>query len=199
MFGIGTDSGKTHITCRFIKNLNLKFKNFFGIKPIISGFDAQSFQLSDNALLLSAMGVQNPSLGKTLSLSRYILSQPLSPDIASWEEGVDINFDEIITFCKEKINDLPSDVGIFIETAGGVCSPCSNAYTMIDISRALSEYNPCNILVINEYLGAISHAISALHTMKFDVIVFNRVSKHFMLSVKNHLPYEIYIMSEEDI
>ena len=191
VFGIGTDSGKTYITCELIQNVNLKFKKILAIKPIISGFDKKNYQLSDNFKLLNAMGIKNPSIEEVKSISKYMLQQPLSPDIASWKEGVEIDFNQVVQFCEEMVQSS-YDI-LFIETAGGVCSPCSNSHTMADIAVSLHKYDVCNILVVNEYLGAISHTISALKVMKFDIVIFNRASDAFMQSVINHLPYELFI------
>lgn len=197
VFGIGTDSGKTYITCKCVNNVNLKFKKILAIKPIISGFNETEYHTSDNFKLLNAIGVEKPSIEEVKSLSKYIFRQPLSPDIASWREGVAIDFNQVVEFCEERIRS--SYDFLFIETAGGVCSPCSNAHTMADVSLALHKHDVCNILVVNEYLGAISHTVSSLKVMKFDVLIFNRTSEDFMKSVINHLPYELFIFDGHNL
>ena len=84
---------------------------------------------------------------------------------------------------------------IFIETAGGVCSPCSDYHTMIDISKSLvKQHNLCNILIAVPYLGAISHTISALNMLKFDVLIINKAERQFVKSIRNHLPYELHVL-----
>jgi dethiobiotin synthase len=181
-----------------IEKTNLKFKENFAIKPIISGFDDESFEKSDNYLLLRACGVENPTLEQTRALSQYLFHHPLSPDIAAKKENVEIDFGKVIDFCETSIANIPNNGKIFIETAGGICTPCSKTHTMADISHSLSHHNPCNILVVMPYLGALSHTISALKVLKFDVVVVNKwdeeTGEEFVWSLKNHLPYGVKIV-----
>jgi dethiobiotin synthase len=190
--GIGTNCGK----CNIIKNLNAKIKNNFAIKPLLSGFYAESVQESDNFHLLYAQFGRPPSLQEIKEISAYILIEPLSPDIASWHENIEIDFKNIISFCQKWITKVQELQGnLFIETAGGVCSPSSSTHTMADISKALAGHgvNIENILVSTPYLGAISHTISALHILKFDTLIINRCDDDFLKSIINHLPYDIEI------
>lgn len=197
MYGIGTDAGKTHTICTLQNNKLLKSKKIFTIKPIISGFDHQNYTQSDNFKLLKASGNTNPLLHEVEAISCYLLKEPLSPDIASNKENIEIDFKKIITFCEKEIQKIDSDNSLLlIETAGGVCTPASNRHTMADLSKALQQYKPCNILISTEYLGAISHTLSALYILKFDIIIFNRSSNDFIQSVKNHLPYNVEIFNE---
>ena len=191
--GIHTDVGKTYTTGLFINLMQLKFKENFAVKPIISGFSENNWQESDNYHLLSSFGIV-PSFDDARAISRYIFQNPLSPDVASWREGIEIDFDEVITFCRNWIAKLPSDGRIFIEMAGGVCTPASNFHTMADISRALCGEDCCNILVARPYLGAISHTLSSLNVLKFDVLAFNQSDENFRTSVANHLKYDLKVL-----
>lgn len=128
------------------------------------------------------------------AISCYIFKEPLSPDIASWIANSDIDFNMIIQFCERWIKKVQDTKGrLLIETAGGVCSPCSDFKTMADISHALPETE--NILVAAPYLGAISHTVSALHVLKFKALIINQGDEMFIRSIRNHLPYnpEIYV------
>ena len=200
VYGISTDVGKTHITCQLIEKTNLKFKENFAIKPIISGFNDEAFEKSDNYLLLRACGVENPTLEQTRALSQYIFSHPLSPDIAAKKANVEIDFEKVIDFCEKSIAKLPKAKSsthgkLFIETAGGICTPCSQIHTMADISQSLAHHNPCNILVVMPYLGSLSHTISALKVLKFDLVIINNKNneecEEFVWSLKNHLPRQV--------
>ena len=192
---IGTDCGKTHTVCSIVKKLNEKIKENFVIKPLVSGFDVKNFEESDNFKLLYAKLGSKPSLSETMEISRYIFINPLSPDIASWKENIEVDFNAIISFCKQWIeNANNSDGKLFIETAGGVCSPCSNFHTMADISKCLASENVENILVTTPYLGAISHTISALQVLKFDILIINRSEENFVQSIQNHLPYGLQVV-----
>ena len=200
VYGISTDVGKTHITCKLLEKINLKFKENFAIKPIISGFDEKAFEKSDNYLLLQAGGVENPTLEQTRAVSQYLFPHPLSPDIAAKKANVEIDFEKVISFCEQSIGKLlnaksSTDSKLFIETAGGICTPCSQIHTMADISQALAHHNPCNILVVMPYLGSLSHTISALKVLKFDVVIINNKNneecEEFVWSLKNHLPRQV--------
>lgn len=193
--GIGTDCGKTHTLCFMLDTLNKKSKKNFVIKPIITGFEEQNYHLSDNFKLLSSAMQKKPSIDEVISISQYVFPNPLSPDIASWKSKFEINFEKIILFCKswqEKAQN--EEANLFIETAGGICSPCSNFHTMADISKTLAITDVENILISTPYLGAISHTISALHILKFQTLIINRCEDDFLKSIKNHLPYEIEIV-----
>ncbi len=196
-----------------MQTLNLEFKENFAIKPIISGFDDKSFEKSDNYHLLQACGVENPTLEQVKSISQYLFHHPLSPDIAAKKANIEIDFEKVIEFCEKSIAKipkanlpkakLPTDGKIFIETAGGICTPCSKIHTMADISSGLAFHNPCNILVVMPYLGAISHTISALKVLKFDIVIVNAKNdeasnetrqnevEEFVWSLKNHLPRQV--------
>ncbi len=199
--GISTNVGKTYTTALLLRKLNLKFKENFAIKPVISGFDENDYQSSDNFYLLQASGIKEPTLKQVKEISKYLLSQPLSPDIAAKKQGIAIHFDEIITFCEANISQIKESERIFIEMAGGVCSPCSNSHTMADISNTLLHHSPCNILVTVPYLGSLSHTISALKVLKFDVVIVNKANseagEEFVWSLKNHLNHEIEIIESQ--
>ena len=198
IYGISTDVGKTYITCDVIKKTNLKFKENFAIKPVISGFDENRFEYSDNYHLLQACGFENPTLQQVKSISKYLLFHPLSPDISAKKENIDIDLKKIISFCEYNIAKIKQGSKIFIETAGGVCTPCSKIHTMVDISQGLAHHNPCNVLVTVPYLGSLSHTISALKVLKFDLVIVNKANseecEEFVWSLKNHLPYGVEIV-----
>lgn len=183
IYAIGTDAGKTHITSSIISSFK-KSKEIFAIKPIITGLTAQNFEESDNFKLLQALGRQNLTFEDISKISCYCFKKPLSPDIASWSEEVEIDFEKVVNFCKQF--SMQNFRHLFIETAGGVCSPISNFQTMKDISLALKDFSPQNILIVNEYLGAISHTVSALQCLNFQVIIFNQCSENFIKSIQNH-------------
>lgn len=172
--------------------MNQKIKKNFAIKPIVTGVDFDNIIVSDNFRLLFAQLGREPTISEIQEISCYLLKEPLSPDIASWSVGLNIDFNKIIKFCKQWIARTESINGrLFIETAGGVCSPCADFHTMADISKSLCMVE--NILVTTPYLGAISHTISALHILKFEKLIINRGNDAFIQSIQNHLPYSMEI------
>lgn len=171
--GTSTDVGKTHLTCEFIKYLNSKSKNIFGIKPIISGVNSENIHDSDNAKLLYAM-----NLGYTIEaaqgLSRYILHGAYSPNIAAHLEGNKIEYSKILSFCTQYCDQNFDH--LFIETAGGVMSSIADNETNLDLLCDLKNIYGQSVsvfLVTKSYLGTISHTLTALKSFRFDITIMN--------------------------
>ena len=98
MYGIGTNVGKTHTICNVVSKLKLEIKENFAIKPLISGFRMNDYRNTDNYKLLKALNVKNLMLVQVLEISKYVFTDELSVDIASWNEDVKIDFAEVINF-----------------------------------------------------------------------------------------------------
>lgn len=160
LYGIGTDVGKTYCLVKILQRLFalLSPNDFHAIKPIISGWDGSPN--SDIELISKAL--QRPFN----EICKFYLSKPLSPDIAAEIDGIKINFQEIVDFCKLH------EKRLFIETAGGVFSPLTQTHTMADLHTALGGRT---ILMISNYLGCISHTISAIRgsNFEYDMLIFN--------------------------
>ena len=102
----------------------------------------------------------------------YLLKAPLSPNIAAKQEGIKIDLDNIVL--PKKINEVENKY-LIIEGAGGLLVPINNQHFVIDIAK---KFNCEIVLVINEYLGCINHALLSInylqqHQYKIHVIVFN--------------------------
>ena len=89
-------------------------------------------------------------------VSPWTFSAPLSPDIAARQEGKTINFAEVVDFCQNSPAQL-------IEGAGGIMSPIATGKLNLDLANALDL--PV-LLVCGSYLGAISHALTAINALK---------------------------------
>jgi dethiobiotin synthetase len=158
----GTDIGKTFVLTNLCKKLINEGKQVVAIKPIISGFSDDNLQ-SDSALILRALN-QEISLQNIAAISPYRFIAPLAPNVAAALENREINFPELVKFCQDKINkSINNNQYLFIEGAGGVMTPITNQKTFIDL---ISTLKIPAILVSGNYLGTISHTLTAIKTMQ---------------------------------
>jgi dethiobiotin synthetase len=191
ILGTGTNVGKTYFCSKVIKYLvqyNCKPEQIFAIKPVISGYNKNDTE-SDLQILQSCLNNHGKIKHKDISI--YRLKQPLSPDIAAVKDGVDLNFENITEFCKNKIQTcLKLNIKhFFIETAGGLLSPIAKQQTCLDLAKNINEFckNEPNIkfssiLVGSCYLGCINHSLSSLvacsyYNFKINSFVFNNISE----------------------
>ena len=178
--GINTDIGKTFVTCKIIIENILKSKKINALKPIISGFNFEEKEVSDAGKILHSMGLEVTKENLN-NITRYFLKNPFSPNIAAEIEKIDVSYSEILKFCIEKTEiSISKKQPIIIEMSGGICSPITNEKTMLDLTTDINLYfkGLCkNFLITSNYLGAISHTISACKLFKFDEIIFNPFPK----------------------
>lgn len=158
----GTDIGKTVITCALAHALKKQGKNVSAIKPVISGWQDNDESM-DTMQILQSLG-QNIDDGSINSVSPWRLKAPLSPNIAAAKEGLAINFDEVVKFCKKSNKNAEI---LLIEGAGGVFVPLNEEKTIADLIKAL---NIPAIVVAGTYLGAINHTIATIKACKQDNI-----------------------------
>ncbi|MFT6333228.1 MAG: dethiobiotin synthetase [Lentimonas sp.] len=169
--GTGTDIGKTFILERICKELISEGKKVRAIKPIISGFKDDDCG-SDSAKIIKFLDLElnKENLDK---ISPYRFSEPLSPNIAANIEGREINFSNLVKFCQNEIN-LAKENGeyLLIEGAGGVMTPINNDKTFLDL---IKELQIPTILVVGNYLGTISHTLTAIKTIQSSGVVINKI------------------------
>jgi len=172
----GTDIGKTFITAGLIKAARAKGLKINALKPVISGFTIEKPEGSDAAILLEALS-RTATREAYDAISPWQFSAPLSPDMAARKEDKVIDFDRLMSFCKDSISAARDDI-LFIEGVGGVMVPINEQTTVLDLVAALAL--PV-ILVSGTYLGAISHLLTALAALagqgtKPHVIVLNETT-----------------------
>tara|TARA_B110000259_G_scaffold185842_1_gene235750 strand:- start:5747 stop:6397 length:651 start_codon:yes stop_codon:yes gene_type:complete len=159
---IGTDIGKTYFTtslCQILLNIGQKANI---IKPVISGFTLND-DSNDTLTILNSLGMEK-NIDNIDKISPFRLKLPLSPDIASRGEGVELSFDKITDFCLDNIKKSKrSNEFLFIEGAGGVMTPVTHDKTFVDLMQKLPI--PV-ILIISNYLGSISHALTAIKVLE---------------------------------
>ena len=126
------------------------------IKPVITGFKGDG--TSDSERILNALGLQinKNNLDK---ISPWRFKKPVSPNFLA-----NISQDEIIDFCLKNIeNSNKNHKKLLIESAGGVMTPINSNFTFLDLANALKL--PI-LLVTSNYLGAISHTLCSLESIK---------------------------------
>jgi dethiobiotin synthetase len=158
--GAGTGVGKTYITALLVRQLRARGIQARAVKPVISGFDEATLDRSDSAILLDAMGeLATPEMIATISPWRY--AAPLAPNMAARREGKRIDFDAVVSFCRDAA--VTAGGPVLVEGVGGAMAPLTDDTTVLDWIAAL---NAPALLVSGNYLGAISHALTALAALR---------------------------------
>jgi dethiobiotin synthetase len=155
--GSGTEIGKTFVTAALVHEFRRRGRRIEALKPVASGFDSADIANSDSGVLLDAMG-ETPTVAALDRISPWRFCAPLSPDMAAQREGRAIDFVTLIEHSRAAIadNDL-----LLIEGVGGVMVPLNDENTVLDWMEALPV-----ILIGGSYLGAISHTLTAIDTLR---------------------------------
>lgn len=172
--GTDTGSGKTIITGLLLRFFRVQNINAISQKWIQTGSTKFSLDLKKQ---LSIAGIANPEIKPYLRhMNPYCLKFPGSPHLASTLENRTIR--------PHKINDSYYALKkkfelILVEGTGGALVPYSNKNLIIDIAKKLPLQA---LVVINNRLGAINHAlltIEALKKRKIPIlgIIFNQTNK----------------------
>lgn len=155
----GTDVGKTLVTTTLCWQLKQMGKKVTALKPLITGFDP-SDRNSDVALILQSCGL-TPSREVMGTIAPWCFSAPLAPSMAAAKEGKSIDLKKVVEFCRDHLL-LQSDI-VLVEGPGGVMVPIDGQHTVLDWMQQLTW--PA-ILVVGSYLGAISHALTAVEVLR---------------------------------
>jgi dethiobiotin synthetase len=158
--GSGTEIGKTFITAALIHELRRRDRPVAALKPIVSGFDPAHAEDSDPCVLLAALSEQ-PTIEALDRIAPWRFRAPLSPDMAALRENRAIDFAALVERSRKAIAAAPGT--LLIEGVGGVMVPLEDRHTVLDWITALRI--PA-IVVSGSYLGAISHALTALDALR---------------------------------
>ncbi|HEY1503013.1 MAG TPA: dethiobiotin synthase [Stellaceae bacterium] len=157
--GSGTDIGKTFVAAALIHEMRRRGRLVTALKPVASGFDPARAAASDPGILLAALGeMPTPAAFDLIAPWRFHAS--LSPDMAASREGRVIDFATLVGHSRQAIASATGT--LLIEGVGGVMVPLDESHTVLDWIDALRI--PA-IVVTGSYLGAISHALSALDAL----------------------------------
>jgi dethiobiotin synthetase len=158
--GAGTAVGKTYVTALLVRQLRARGIAARAVKPVISGFDEATIDRSDSAILLDAAGeLATPEMIATISPWRF--AAPLAPSMAARREGKVLDIGDVLAFCRDAAGSAEGP--LLIEGVGGVMAPLTDDHTVLDWITAL---NAPTILISGSYLGAISHALTALTALR---------------------------------
>jgi dethiobiotin synthetase len=163
--GAGTELGKTYVTTALVRHLRAEGRRVRALKPLASGvppMDDPAFAESDTGRLLAAQNIAiTPEAIKACSPWRF--SAPLAPDLAASREGRSLALDDLTVWCRARLSEAAPGETLLIEGVGGLMSPVTEAATGLDWLKALEL--PA-LLVSGSYLGAISHALTAVETLR---------------------------------
>lgn len=163
--GAGTEIGKTYATAALVRRLRGQGRPVRALKPLASGvppLDHPDFAESDTGRLLAAQGLAvTPETVAACSPWRF--AAPLAPDLAAAREGRSLTLPELVAWCRARLEQAAGRETVVIEGVGGLMSPVTEAATGLDWLK--SQEIPA-LLVSGSYLGAISHALTAVETLR---------------------------------
>ena len=159
--GAHTDVGKTWAACALLRAARAKGLSVAALKPAVSGIDPGDWSDSDPGRLLDAMGRELTDVALD-EIAPLRFAAPLSPPMAARLKGVDLRISRLVAFCRAGLAASDADL-MLVEGAGGVMSPMAEDGTCLDLMMALGL--PA-VLVGGSYLGAISHTLTALETLR---------------------------------
>jgi dethiobiotin synthetase len=163
--GAGTDIGKTYVACTILRALCESGLPVLPLKPVVSGvapLDDPTFDASDTARLLEAAGVAT-SAQTIETCSPWRFAAALSPDMAAALEGRSLALADVVAWCSRRVAQSPPNTLVLTEGAGGVMSPIAQDGLVLDL---IAELDHPALLVAGTYLGAISHALTALAALR---------------------------------
>jgi len=159
--GAHTEIGKTHVACGLLRAAQDKGWRVDALKPVVSGFDPADWEESDPGRLVAAMG--RPHTPEVLdAISPWRFSAPLAPPMAAEDEGRRLELASVTDFCRDRIARTAADLMV-VEGVGGLMSPIASGATSLDL---LCDLACPSVLVSGSYLGAVSHALTALEVMR---------------------------------
>lgn len=156
----GTDSGKTFVAEGLARELRARGRRVRALKPVMSGYDETRPVDSDAGRLLAACGIEAMPAA-VADIAPWRFAAPLSPDRAAALEGRAIDFDGLVRWCRDET--ARNEDLLLVEGVGGVMVPLDGQRTVLDWMAALKL--PV-LLVAGTYLGAISHALTALAALR---------------------------------
>lgn len=154
----GTEIGKTYVTAHILRAAMAQGLAVTAVKPLMSGFAEDDLASSDAGQLLSAMG--KPVTAAAIdAMVAHRFEAALAPNVAARQNDVELDFDRLVAFCRNRFD--PKALN-FVEGAGGLMSPVTDSHLHTHLIAALKLKV---ILVSGNYLGTVSHTLSALHVL----------------------------------
>jgi dethiobiotin synthetase len=154
----GTGIGKTLVACALAHQARVAGRAVRVLKPVATGFDEMNLGESDTVNLLTAVG-QDVTETTIVACTPWRFTAPLAPDMAAAREGRVIDFGAVLAHCRAALGE---DHLTIIEGVGGTMVPLGGQETVRDL---IAELEVPAVLVAGSYLGAISHALTALESL----------------------------------
>ena len=155
----GTNIGKTYCTVEILKEM-LNRKVIFNVyKPILSGFNISNIKDSDSYKILKTTN-KKPKMEDIRKISPWLFEKAIAPSIAARKENKRLKYNDVLEWCLKKSEN--KIINIF-EGAGGLLVPIEKKKTILDLMKDL---NSKVVLVVGNYLGSVSHTISAIHNLQ---------------------------------
>lgn len=180
---VGTDIGKTFLVEKLCRDL----VEATAIKPIASGFSDYDLN-SDTAKIIIALDLKiTPENFNEISPWRF--TEASSPHFAAKSYGAEIDFLAVKNFCDKKIATAQQSGNyLFVESAGGIMTPINDQKTFLDLA---TELKIPLLLVTANYLGAISHTLSAVEAIKARGLEIEKIIINNDLPAISKTPYDI--------
>lgn len=152
LFVTGTDTGigKTLVSCALLHAFRARGLRAVGMKPVASGCErtADGWR-NEDALALLAASEPAPAYA---DVNPYALPQPLAPEIAAREMGVEID-EGVIAAAFARLRERAD--AVVVEGVGGWAAPLSGRLDQADLVRTLRL--PV-VMVVGLRLGCQNHA-----------------------------------------
>jgi dethiobiotin synthetase len=157
---IGTDCGKTHVSAAILRELTATQRSALALKPLMSGYSPDALEASDAGRLLIACG--QPANTETVArICWKSFPDWLAPNVAARKAGVDLRYEDLLAFVHARLH--AHDGPALVEGAGGVMSPLTDTHTNLDL---MADLRLPVLLMVSNYLGAVSHTLTALEVLK---------------------------------
>ena len=157
--GTDTGIGKTFVTTLLIRACQKLNKKANALKPISCGLEQyDGLYTNHDTYLYYRTNSDTMSINQ---INPYAYKLPISPHLASKNEGVSIDTGEV---AHTIANNTPkSSECTFIEGAGGLLAPINDKETFIDLFKIL---NMPLIFIVGIKLGCINHALLSAQAIK---------------------------------
>jgi dethiobiotin synthetase len=156
---IGTDCGKTHVSAALLRELAKRGRSALALKPLMSGYSPERLEESDAGRLLTAMG-RAVTAESVAEICWKSFTEWSAPNVAARRAGVALDYAEMLAWVREKL-DAHGGVAL-VEGAGGVMSPLTDTHTNLDL---MEDLRLPAVLMASNYLGAVSHTLTALEVL----------------------------------
>jgi len=152
--GTGSGVGKTWVGCALARALRSSGKKVIALKPVETSCAGMPEEDEDGVLLAQAAGQSQPLH------AIFRLPEPVAPALASDRSGITIDFDALVL----KIERYGGEAEyLLIEGVGGLLSPVTWEWNMVDVARALGA---SALVVAVDRMGAINHTLLTLSALE---------------------------------